>query len=63
MVEILSSEWNSSNNCYTLVQEVESFFLSREEREIISMINNSLFNLIIRNKDFYELLYLLNSIS
>lgn len=43
MVEILSFEWNSSNNCYTLVQEVESFFLSREEikeREIISMINN-----------------------
>lgn len=71
MVEILSSEWNSSNNCYTLVQGVESFFLflSREEikeREITSMINNNLSNLIIRNKDFpttYELLHLLNSIS
>lgn len=71
MVEILSSEWNSSNNCYTLVQGVKSFFLflSREEikeREITSMINNNLSNLIIRNKDFpttYELLHLLNSIS
>lgn len=71
MVEILSSEWNSSNNCYTLVQGVESFFLflSREEikeREITSMINNNLSNLIVRNKDFpttYELLHLLNSIS
>lgn len=71
MVEILSSEWNSSNNCYTFVQGVESFFLflSREEikeREITSMINNNLSNLIVRNKDFpttYELLHLLNSIS
>lgn len=71
MVEILSSEWNSSNNCYTLVQGVKSFFLflSREEikeREITSMINNNLSNLIVRNKDFpttYELLHLLNSIS
>lgn len=71
MIEILSSEWNSSNNCYTLVQGVKSFFLflSREEikeREITSMINNNLSNLIIRNKDFpttYELLHLLNSIS
>lgn len=71
MVEILSSEWNSSNNYYTLVQGVKSFFLflSREEikeREITSMINNNLSNLIVRNKDFpttYELLHLLNSIS